>query len=83
MKLFKVEYQNPIIHDFGCKSLICEAETADEARKTSPMNGIVSMSDRDSYQYWGCPLSKLTVTYIGEAAKGIEEGVICADFNAG
>jgi len=82
MKLFKVDRPNSDF-DYGVESMICEAENADDARKTSPMNGKVNMCDRQSIMYWGCPLEYLTVTYIGEAAEGIDEGVICADFNAG
>lgn len=81
MKLFKVEGRKPVCMD-EFRSMVCAAESEDLARTMCPRDGY-DMSEDDSYIDWGCSLSELTVAYIGEAAEGIEEGVICADFNAG
>jgi len=82
MKLFKVESPTPVAYD-EFQAMVCAAENEVIAREICPSDGTGNMDEDDSYKYWGCPLSGLTVTYIGEAAEGIEEGVVCADFNAG
>lgn len=82
MKLFKVENPTPVAYD-EFQAMVCAAENEGVARGICPSDGVGNMDNDDSYRYFGCPLSELTVTYIGDAAEGIEEGVVCADFNAG
>jgi hypothetical protein len=59
-------------------SAVVAAETENEARKTHP-SGKNKQWSRD---WASCP-EKVQVRYIGEAASGIEAGVILASFNAG
>lgn len=85
MKLFKVERPIPAPSE-SFKLMVCAAENDQDARIISPFVPNFMdyyLNDDRSILWWGCSLSDLTVTYIGEAAEGIEEGVICADFNAG
>lgn len=82
MKLFKVEQLgNACLDEF--QSMICAAENESLARVTSPVGFDHPVDDQDSFHFWGCGLDELKITYIGEAAEGIQQGVICADFNAG
>jgi hypothetical protein len=76
-------------------SAVVAAETEDAARRTDPgqsrqwvrnawhrrwQDGSV---DIGGHAAWVDDLDQITVKLIGEAAPGIEAGVICASFNAG
>lgn len=72
-------------------SAVVAARTEEEARDTHPSGGL--LEDKPSYRgtvylYHGDWLyredrNKITVKYIGQAARGTKAGVICASFNAG
>lgn len=60
-------------------SAIVAAEDSDSARKIHP-----SEHGWDTWtNSWAISWEKVTATYIGEAAVGIEAGVILGSFNAG
>jgi hypothetical protein len=83
MKLYHIsQSQNNEYDTFS--DLIVAAESEEEARgihpeaspwKTDPWN--------DNYGCWCKSPDQVKVEYIGEAAKHIEKGIVCASFHAG
>jgi len=65
-------------------SAVVAAESAEKARETHPSSyaGIVPRRPWDGYD-WASSPDLVVAKLIGEAAPGIEPGVIIASFNAG
>lgn len=75
-------------------SAVVIAESEQEARETHPSENNMSYSmaetygkeyQRWNYAYasWASHPDKVSVELVGEAAPGLEKGVVCASFNAG
>lgn len=78
MKLFLLTQD--VNDDFDTyDACVVAAATEAEARVTMPRKSERYPATLDQ---WTTP-EKVTVKYIGEAAKDVAEGVICASFNAG
>ena len=63
-----------------------EGGSYDEEKKgffTTNVSGIKYLFENEDFGSWTNDLSKISVTFIGVAAEGVEKGVICSSFNAG
>ena len=88
LKIYKVEapggYGGCGGYDTYSEFVVC-AENEDEARDTHPEG--YKMSEGRDFCEWSwvskTKLNDLDVTYLGDAAKGIEKGVIVASYHAG
>lgn len=63
-------------------SCVVAAESEEEAKLIHP-NGFGTMPNDGKYDSWVRTVGEVECKYIGEAGEGIEQGVICASFNAG
>ena len=81
MKLFLIsQTQNDYYDTFD--SAVVAAEDEDTARNMSPDgNPVADWST--AYSTWCKGPEHVSVKYLGEAKDAIEQGVICASFNAG
>ena len=81
MKLFLIsQTQNDDYDTFD--SAVVAAEDEDTARNMSPDGNPVADWET-SYSIWCNGPEHVSVKYLGEAKDAIEQGVICASFNAG
>ena len=69
-------------------SAVVAAEDYDSARKIHPDSALYPGVDDSvhwlrTFPTWASSPHHVEAKYLGEAAKGIESGVICADFRAG
>ena len=78
MKLFHISQNENHEYDTYDSAVVC-AQDADDARTISPDSGRWD----GSFGAWCSSPDKVEVKYLGEAAEGIERGVVCASFNAG
>lgn len=62
-------------------SFVVACNTAEEALNSLPSDDKYVRDHPDSY--WTSDHSEITVKYLGEAAPGLQPGLICASFNAG
>lgn len=83
MKLFRISQVENCGYD-TYDSAVVAAPDAQTARTINPSNG-KKIDEMDKWQKlaWCSSADKVVVTYLGEAADGIEQGVICSSFNAG
>ena len=83
MKLFLISQNEHTSYD-TYDSAVVAAEYIDEARNMDPSgeNGELMKWDKKSWAWCSSP-DLVKVKYLGEAAVGIKQGVICASFNAG
>jgi hypothetical protein len=80
MKLYHVSQSENDEYDTYSDFVVC-AESEEEARNTHPdqwKDNAWSTSD-----VWCKSPDQVEVVYIGEAATGIDKGIICASFHAG
>jgi hypothetical protein len=75
MKLYLIYRTDEYGYDEYDEAVVC-AESEEEARNIHPREGCSSLEG------WIEP-KDVKVSYLGEAEKGWEKGVICASFNAG
>ena len=95
MKIYLVE-QDAVDGYDTYDSFVCVAENEESASKINP-SGFYTWSDEHEswmlgYAYkdaepddcgtWSLP-EQVTVTLLGSASQGVEQGVVCASFNAG
>lgn len=80
MKLFLIS-QNENIGYETYDSAVVAAPDAEIARCMHPCHG--EMQNFKNSTTWCSDRKHVQVEYLGEAADGILEGVICASFNAG
>ncbi len=74
-------------------SFVCVAIDEKEARRTSPGNystwsekyeaWVSCDGEPQTYHGWTTNIEALEVTRVGDAADGMEVGIVCASFNAG
>lgn len=66
-------------------SAVVAAPDESTARNMNPVTGDQMMEERWACPYngWAPSIEFVSVKYLGQAAHGIEQGVICASFNAG
>ena len=81
MKLFLISQTTNDCYD-TYDSAVVAASDAEAARKIHP-NGETICDWSDYSSSWVCSPDEVIVKYIGEAAEEIQQGVICASFNAG
>lgn len=82
MKLFLIsqtQYCNEGMYD----SAIVAAPDGETARQMDPGTGELVAVWGGPYRVWCSAPEHVGVQYLGEAAPGIEQGVVCASFNAG
>lgn len=94
LKLYLISQTQADGYDTYDSAVVC-AESEDQARNVDPSEPYIGgggavmtrklWKDRygDEYALWCSGPEHVTVKYIGEAAPGLEIGVICASFNAG
>lgn len=65
-------------------SAVVVAPDEETARRTSPLTGkiVASLAEWRELREWCDGPEHVTVRYLGDAA-GLEQGVVCASFNAG
>lgn len=80
MKLFLITQTENNGYD-TYDSAVVAAQNEENARKMHPSGH--NEGWEYSYTPWASSPDKVTVIYIGEAAEGMEQHVICASFNAG
>ena len=78
MKLFLISQTENDDYDTYDSAVVC-AQDEDEARNIQP--GCHQFGDK--WSDWCSSPEKVTVKCVGEAADGIDRGVVCASFNAG
>ena len=83
MKLYLISQTENIDYDTYDSAVVC-APDEDTARHIHP-DGVELVRGEwdDPYRSWCRSPKSVTVEYIGEAADGVEVGVVCAGFNAG
>ena len=80
MKLFLIsQVQNSDYDSYD--SAVVSAPDEEAARQTDPRTG--KPVDDWSKIWWCSGPEYVTVKYIGDAAEDVEQGVVCASFNAG
>lgn len=82
MRIYKVERADMNGYD-EYDSFVVVAEDEADAIRFHPGGEDLGESATNPNGTWPVDLSKLGVTLIGEAAPGIERGVVLASFNAG
>ena len=82
MKLFLIS-QTQNTGDDTYDSAVMAAPDEETARQMDPYTGELIEVWGDSSAAWCSAPKHVAVRYIGEAAADIEQGVICASFNAG
>lgn len=81
MKLYLLTRKDYKIDYDSYDSVVVCAENEDEAKKIHP-SGNPSYGSYQDFS-WEKDLSKIIVTYIGEAEESLKPGVILASYNAG
>lgn len=81
MKLFLIR-PNIDLYD-AYDSAVVAAEDEDEARHVHPGSETAGKEDQEWLDQSWCLPEHVVVTYLGEAAPGINKGVVCASYNAG
>lgn len=82
MKLFLISQDENEDYD-TYDSAVVAAPDAETAMNMHPRNGAMVCDWDKNYNSWCSKPENVTVKYIGEANDGINQGVICASFNAG
>lgn len=80
MKLYLIKQSKNHNYD-TYDSAVVAAPNEDVARQMDPSSG-KPMTWGESYSPWCYSPDQVTVLYIGESVESVEEGVICASFNA-
>ena len=81
MKLFLISQSENTDYDSFDSAVVC-APDEDTARRMHPSNGEIGSDWSRPFGSWCSSPDAVTVKYIGEAATGIEQGVVCSSFNA-
>lgn len=82
MKLFLISQNQNNTYD-TYDSAVVAADDEETARYMNPENGKQIDEWICGYMEWCDRPEHVTVRYLGEAADDVEQGVICASFNAG
>lgn len=82
MKLFLISQKQNRGYD-TYDSAVVVAIDEEAARQLDPGTGKPVEDWSDKYSAWCSGPEHVIVTHIGEAAAGVEPGVVCASFNAG
>jgi hypothetical protein len=82
MKLFLIT-QTVVDNYDTYDSAVVAAENETAARDMHPSSGDSLAAADDLDDSWVRNAEDVTAKYLGEAAPGIEKGVVCASFNAG
>lgn len=85
MKLYKISQTKNTGYD-TYDSAVVAAPDEQTARVMNPDNGKAITewkSENHPFESWCYSPDQVTVEYIGAAADGIQQGVICASFKAG
>lgn len=85
MKLYRISQTENVDYD-TYDSAVVAAPDEHTARIMNPATGEEKtewLRENNPFEEWCYSPDQVTVEYIGEAAEGIKQGVICASFNAG
>lgn len=82
MKLFLLSQEQNAGYD-TYDSAVVAAPDEDTARQIDPRTGKPVENWNKKYRTWCSGPEHVVVAYLGEAAAGIEQGVVCASYNAG
>lgn len=82
MKLFLISQDQNKDYDTYDSAVVAAADE-ETARHMDPANGKPIEDWGKNYSSWCNGPEHVTVCYLGEAAYGVEQGVVCASFNAG
>jgi len=82
MKLFLISQEQNNDYD-TYDSAVVVAPDEETARQIDPCTGKPVESWGKRYSAWCDAPEHVAVRYIGEAAPDVEQGVVCASFNAG
>lgn len=82
MKLFLIAQNENNEYDTYDSAVVC-AENEEVASNMNPANGEATIDWGRSYSAWCSSVEKVEVKYLGEAAKDIKPGIVCASFNPG
>lgn len=82
MKLFLISQNQNNDYD-TYDSAVVAASDEEAARQMDPGTGSPVKEWNRQYSSWCAGPEHVTVRYLGEAADGVEHGIVCASFNAG
>ena len=82
MKLFLISQEQNKDYD-TYDSAVVAAPDEETARQMDPSTGKPANNWSEKYGAWCNDPEHVVVAYIGEAAAEVEQGVVCASFNAG
>lgn len=82
MKLFLIEQDQNNDYD-TYDSAVVAAPDEETAKQMDPANGNPMTEWDKRYNSWCNGPEHVTVRYLGEADGDVEQGVVCASFNAG
>ena len=84
MKLYLISQTENGHYDTFDSAVVC-ADDEETARNIHPRTGepVTSEQWADLYSCWCSSPLEVAVKYLGEAAEGVEAGIVCASFNAG
>ena len=84
MKLYHICQNENQDYDTFDSAVVC-AHDEETARNTDPCSGKQRSKEdwASSFNSWCRSADAVTVKYLGEAADGMQSGVICASYNAG
>lgn len=82
MKLFLISQDQNDDYDTYDSAVVAAADE-ETARQMNPANGKPMDEWDKKYNSWCNGLEHVTVRYLGEATGDVEQGVVCASFNAG
>ena len=82
MNLYLISQTQNGAYDTYDSAVVC-APDEETARHMDPRDGLQKKEWDHKWSTWCDGPEHVSVQYLGEAALGIEQGVICASFNAG
>lgn len=84
MKLFKIsQAENHDYYTYDSAVVAAPDEATARGMNPCPQSGKLITAWVDASDFWCSSPDAVIVEYIGEAAEGTKQGVICASFNAG
>lgn len=82
MKLYHISQTEEEGYDTFSDAVVC-ASSEEEARTIHPDGSIYNDDWQYNWKTWCKSPDQVVVKYLGDAAEGIEKGVICSSFHAG
>ena len=82
MNLYLISQTENNTYDTFDSAVVC-APDVETARNMDPSTGKPKTDWRRRYDDWASCPENVSVKYLGRASEEIEQGVVCASFNAG